>query len=119
MQMKIINIDNKISLEELKKLAEEGFGDLVKATVDVEKEMMVVGGDLHSDQESLLLQQGSKQKDIWGINLYPFKYSEDDWIEFDSMINLRPSFGNRTLGVDDPEIRKRIIEIVSKLVNSK
>lgn len=65
-----------------------------------------------------MVQQGSKQKDLWGINLYPFKYSEGDWIEFDSMINLRPSFGNRTRGVDNSEIRNRIIEIVNKLVIS-
>lgn len=116
MQMKIINIDNKISLEELKKLAEETFGDLVKATVDVEKEIIVIGGDLHSDQESLLLSKGSKQKDVWSINLYPFRYPNEDWIEFDSMINLRPSFGNKTRGVDDPEIRKKIVEIVNKLI---
>lgn len=116
MQMKIINIDNKISLEELKKLAEETFGDLVKATVDVEKEIIVIGGDLHSDQESLLLSRDSKQKDVWGINLYPFRYPNEDWIEFDSMINLRPSFGNKTRGVDDPEIRKKIVEIVNKLI---
>lgn len=112
--MKIIN--NRISIEELKKIAEETFGILVKATVDVEKEIMVVGGELHSDQESLLLDHGSLQKNIWGINLYPEKYPSEDWIEFDSMINLRPSFGNKSRGVEDETIRKKIIDIVNKLV---
>lgn len=111
-------IDKKITLEELKRLAEETFGDLVKATVDVEKEIMVVGGDLHSDQESLLLNNGSSQKNIWGINLYPEKYPSEDWIEFDSMINLRPSFGNKSRGVDDFKTRQKIVEIVNKLVQS-
>ncbi|MCM8792235.1 MAG: DUF5674 family protein [Candidatus Omnitrophica bacterium] len=112
--MKIVG--EKISLEELKQLAEETFGDLLKATVDVAKEIMVIGGELHSDQEAVLLSTGSSQKDIWGINLYPDKYPQDNWLEFDSIINLRPSFGNKTRGIDNPEIRKKIIEIVNKLI---
>ncbi len=112
--MKIVY--DKISLSELKKLAEETFGVFVKATVDVEKEIMVVGGELHCDQESLLLSQGSSQKNIWGINLYPEKYPSEDWVEFDSMINLRPSFGNKTRGIDDPEVKEKILKIIKKLV---
>jgi hypothetical protein len=112
--MKIVN--DKISIEELKNLAKETFSNLVKAVVDVEKGIMVVGGELHADEETMLLNAGSKQRNLWGINLYPEKYPDEDWIEFDSMINLRPSFGNKSRGVDDPEVRKKIIEIVNKLV---
>ncbi|MCM8763622.1 MAG: DUF5674 family protein [Candidatus Omnitrophica bacterium] len=112
--MKIIK--EKISLKELKQLAEETFGELVKAVIDIERKLMVVGGELHSDQEALLLSEGSKQKDIWGINLYPEKYPRSSWLEFDSLINLRPSFGNKSRSVDDPKIRQKIIEIVNKLV---
>ncbi len=111
--MKIIK--DKISNVELKKMAEEMFGNLIKAVVDVEKKIMVVGGELHSDEESLLIENGSKQQNLWGINIYP-ELRGEDWIEFDSLINLRPSQGNRTRGIDDPEIRKRIIEIVNDLV---
>jgi hypothetical protein len=78
---------------------------------------MVVSGELHSDEENLLLKKGSKQQNIWGINLYPDKYPSEDWLEFDSMINLRPSFNNFSRGVDDPKIRKKIVEIVNKLVS--
>ncbi|MCM8801432.1 MAG: DUF5674 family protein [Candidatus Omnitrophica bacterium] len=109
-------VKDKILLKELKGVALETFGELVKATVDVAKEIMVIGGELHSDQEAVLLSSGSSQKDIWGINLYPDKYPQDSWLEFDSIINLRPSFGNKTRGIDNPEIRKKIIEIVNKLV---
>ncbi|MCM8799870.1 MAG: DUF5674 family protein [Candidatus Omnitrophica bacterium] len=109
-------VKEKILLKELKEVARETFGELVKATVDVAKEIMVIGGELHSDQEALLLSEGSRQKDIWGINLYPEKYPQDSWLEFDSIINLRPSFGNKTCGVDDPNIRQKIIEIVNKLI---
>lgn len=114
--MRIISTTKKISIDEVKNLAEQTFYELVKATVDISKEIIVVGGELHSDQESLLLSQGSNQKDIWGINLYPSKYPDGDWIEFDSMINIRPSFGNKSRGVDEPEIREKIIEIINKLI---
>jgi hypothetical protein len=69
----------------------------------------------HADQEALLLEKGSKQEDLWDINIYP-EMPKSERIEFDSMINLRPSQGNRTRGVDSPEIRQKIIEIVNKLV---
>jgi len=106
--MKIVN--DKISVDELRKIAEETFGELVKAVVDVEKEVMAVVGELHSDEEMLLLSSGSKQKNLWSINLYPEKYPNEDWIEFDSIINLRPYFGNKSRGVDDPEVRKKLLK---------
>ena len=110
--MKIIK--KPITLNELKKFAQQGFGNLVKAVVDVEKEIMAIDGELHADEEALLLEKGSKQESLWGINLYP-DLKDTDFIEFDSMINLRPSVKNMTRGINDPNIRKRIIQIVSKL----
>ncbi|MBI5346900.1 MAG: hypothetical protein HZB76_07155 [Chlamydiae bacterium] len=111
--MKII--EKKIKKSEISDLAKERFGDLVKAVVDVERSLIVVGAELHSDEEALLLEQESKQQDLWGINLYPEKMGEE-FIEFDSMINLRPSHGNSSRGVNDPSIRKKIIEIVNLLI---
>lgn len=111
--MKIIK--DKISIEELKKMAKGMFGNLVKAVVDVEKKAMALDGELHSDEEALLIENGSKQQNLWGINIYP-EIKDDNWIEFDSMINLRPSQGNRSRGVDDTEIRRKIIEIVNNLI---
>ena len=108
-------VDKKITLKELKDLAEEKFGNLIKAVVDVEKGVMVVDAELHSDEEAQLLSQGSKQENLWGINLYPDLKGED-FIEFDSMINLRPSFGNSSRGVDDPKIKEKIVEVVEKLI---
>jgi len=89
------------------------FGNLVKAVVDVDKELLALDAELHSDLEALLIENGSKQKNLWGINLYP-EMKGDDFVEFDSMINMRPSQGNRSRGVDNPEIRKKIMEIVEK-----
>ncbi|MEK7159765.1 MAG: DUF5674 family protein [Patescibacteria group bacterium] len=107
--------DEKITRAELKKVAEQRFGDLVKAVVDVEKKIMAIGGELHADEELLLLERGSKQTDLWGINLYP-DVPEDQMVEFDSMINVRPTQGNRSRNVDDENMRKKIIEIINILI---
>jgi hypothetical protein len=112
--MKII--DKSITLEELKALSRDRFGDLVKAVVDVVKGIMAVDGELHADEEALLLEQGSRQADLWGINIYP-ELDDKERIEFDSIVNIRPSQGNRSRGVDDPVIKEKICQIVRRLVN--
>ena len=101
----------RIPRSDLARMAEEQFGDWIKAVVDVSRGVMAIGGDLHADDEAALLADGSRQRDLWGINLYPGE-SEPDWIEFDSMINLRPGEGNRSRGVDDERVRARIREVV-------
>lgn len=111
--MKIIK--DKIQIKELKEMADNGFGNFVKAVVDIENEIMAVDAELHSDEEALLLEGGSFQKNLWGINLYP-ELGGEDFIEFDSMINLRPSQENRTRGVDNPEVREKIKVVINKLV---
>lgn len=113
--MPIDLIRQPISKKTLAEYAQQTFGDFVKAVVDIERGVMAIGGELHADEEVTLLEEGSAQTSLWGINIYPDK-SGDEWIEFDSMINLRPSQGNRSRNVDDPVIQKKIIEIVSKLV---
>lgn len=113
--MKIVDEKNKIKISELKKMSEKMFGGLVKAVIDIEKEIMAVDAELHADQEQKLLEKDSSQKNLWGINLYPDKKGSD-FVEFDSMINLRPSQNNRSRGVDDPKIQERIIKIVNKLI---
>lgn len=111
--MKIVT--EKIKLKELKEMTAVMLGNMVKAVVDIKKEIMVVDAELHSDEEALLLKEGSKQEDIWGINIYP-DLSADERIEFDSLINLRPKSGNRTRGIDDPKIHDKIKSIVNRLI---
>lgn len=111
--MKII--DGTLTIAELKQMAADTFGDLVKAVVDVEKGILAIDGELHSDLEALLLDNGSKQKDLWGINLYPSMQGKD-FIEFDSLINIRPSQDNLSRGVDSETVREKIIEIVAKRI---
>ena len=108
-------VNKLIEKSKLSEIAKERFGDMIKAVVDIEKAIMMVGAELHADEEAQLLEQGSRQQDLWGINIYPEK-SGEELIEFDSMINLRPSQGNLSRGVNDPAIRQKIIEIVNQLV---
>ena len=103
-----------LSRDELKQMA-AAFGNFVKAAVDVDRELIAVDAELHSDLEALLLADGSKQKNLWGINLYP-EMQGDEFIEFDSMINMRPSQNNKSRGVEDEKIRKKIMEIVARRI---
>ncbi len=111
--MKIIN--ETITVAELEQMAKNMFDDLVKAVVDIDKKIIAVDAPMHSDEEAELIKNGSKQDNLWGINLYPKKEGEE-FIEFDSMINLRPNQNNRSRGVDDPRIREKIIQIVNERV---
>ena len=110
-----ITASQPISLDDIRKLANGRFGDMVKAVVDVRRDIMLLDADMHADQEAELLADGSAQADLWGINLYP-DAGEADWLEFDSMINLRPSSGNRSRGVDDAATRQIIDRLVGRLV---
>ena len=96
-------------------MAEGRFGNLVKAVVDVERKIMALDGELHADEEALLLENGSLQENLWGINIYP-ELEGPERIEFDSVINIRPSQGNRSRGVDDSMIRERIVQAVTGLM---
>ena len=113
--MTIKIVTNKISRKELQKLAEEIFGDMVKATADIERGVMAIGGELHIDSNELLLKAGSKQTDVWGFNLYP-REKGDGFIEYNSLINIKPAFGNRSPDIQDETIKKKIAEIVLRFV---
>ena len=91
---------------------------MIKAVVDVEQRIMALGGELHSDEEALLIDHGSLQRDVWGVNLYPGS-ADNDWIEYDSMINVRPSQGNPSRGVEDAKLRDAIRRIVDELVKQE
>jgi hypothetical protein len=109
-------VPGQITVAKLTSMAEATFGDLVKAVVDVSRGLLAVDAGMHSDLEALLLDAGSRQGDLWGINLYPADYGTPDFLEFDSMINLRPGQGNRTRSVEDPAIRAAIAELVDQVV---
>ena len=115
--MEIRIIKEPISRQELTEIAKAGFGEMVKAVVDVEQGIMAIGGELHADEEAVLASQyNSKRPNTWGINLYPSK-TGDAWIEFDSMVNIKPIESNRSRGVENKDIQLKIKDIVSKLIS--
>ena len=114
--MDIQIIKTPISKAELRNIAKERFGDLVKGAVDIEQEIMAIGGELHVDEQMLLIErENSKQENVWGINIYPDN-SGDDFVEFDSMINLKPALDNRSRSINNLEVREKVIGIVKKLI---
>jgi hypothetical protein len=113
MPIRILN--TPVTLDELRRLAADQFGDFVKAVVDMGRGVMAIGGELHADEEATLLDEGARQADLWGINLYPDR-PVAEMVEFDSMINVRPSQSNRSRGVEDPTVRRQIQGIVERLV---
>lgn len=110
-------VKDKISVEELKKMSEKMFGDSVKAVVDIDQRVMVIDAAFHVDEEAMLLDAGSMQDNLWGINLYPANFTNEHWIDFDSMINIRPSSGNKSRSVEDMPLRKKIVAVVATLVS--
>jgi hypothetical protein len=108
-------LEKPVSKDELMAVAGEMFGDLVKGVVDVRLDLLAIDAELHSDLEAILLENGSLQNDLWGINLYP-GLEGNDFLEFDSMINMRPSQGNMSRGVEDEAIRNMIADLVNRWV---
>ncbi len=110
-------VTDSITREELRRLAGGLFGTMIKAVVDIGLEIVALDAELHADLEALLIERGSGQEDLWGINLYPGE-PDENFIEFDSMINVRPYQNNRTRGVEKEEIRKRIVDVIGMRIQS-
>lgn len=93
------------------------FGNLVKGVIDIERKLLILDAPMHVDLEQFLLEDGSKQQDLWGINLHPAKFNTEDFVEFDSMINVRPRQNNMSRGVEDESIQRIIKSIVAEIVH--
>ena len=102
--------------EELKTICTVCFDDeMVTAVVDLGSDQLGIDAELHADIEQMFLQQGARQEDLWGINLY-FDEEGEDFIEYDSLINIRPRQNNMGRGVYDEMTRKKIAEVVRKWI---
>lgn len=111
--MKIVN---SISVVELREIAKNMYGNFVKGVVDLSQGKLVIDAEMHADGEAYLLESGSKQTDLWGINLYPDKFGTEEFVEFDSMINIRPSQQNMSRSVEDKIIRQSILDLIGHKV---
>ena len=108
-------LQQPISRKELRLLAENTFGDMIKCVADVSEGLLALDAELHADLERLLLENGSAQENLWGFNLYPDEEGED-FIEYDSLINIRAWQGNPSRGISNPEIRDTIEKIVAQFI---
>lgn len=111
----MIVLNECLKKDELNELAKNCFGDMIKAVVDVERRKIAVDAELHADLEALLLENGSEQSHLWGINLYP-EMDDENFIEYDSLINIRPAQDNRSRDVEDANIREIISDIVGEWI---
>ena len=113
--LNMIILKDRLTVSQLSVIAAALFGDMIKAVGDVRSGILAIDAELHSDLEQLLLENGSHQEDLWRFNIYP-EVEGDDFIEFDSLINIRPRQNNRSRNVEDESIQLRIREIVNNFV---
>ncbi len=118
MDAKIKILDHKISLKDVKELADFWYGTMIKGAVDIEQSRVALGGDYHIEDSEFLTASGSKFEDIWGFNIR-FEEDKDGVLEFDSMVNIKPNFGNRSRGINNEEITKKATEIIYKFIDLK
>jgi hypothetical protein len=111
----IVVVERRIERSELARLVGAFFGDMVKIVVDVRREVAAVGGELHADAEQILLEQGSRQADLWGANYYPGRGSEG-CLEYTALINIRPSQANPSMEIHAAETRTSVRRIVGRLI---
>jgi len=100
----------------LEKFLGQPFEGVVKLVVDIEKEIMAVGGELHSDGAEILIEQDSDSRNLWGGNFYPLLKDQEQKIELISLINIKPGLGNLDMKIQNFETAKRVRAIVEKLI---
>ncbi len=118
MDTRIVVLDHRINIEEVKSLAELWYGTMIKGAVDIEHERVALGGDYHIEDSELLTATGSKFEDIWGFNIR-FEENPDGVLEFDSMVNIKPNFGNRSRNINNEEIVEKAKRVVHKFIELK
>ena len=116
--MNIKILDHRIDIEEVKKMADFWYGTMIKGTVDVELGRVALGGDYHIESSEMLTSSSSKFEDVWGFNIR-FEENQDGVLEFDSMVNIKPNFGNRSRGINNEEIIKKATEVIYKFIDLK
>ncbi|TPW14398.1 MAG: hypothetical protein FD129_1091 [bacterium] len=111
----ILILHERIDAETLDQLVALYHGDMVKYVVDLERSVIAIGGEFHADAEAVLLDDGSRQPDLWGANYYPGQ-PEATCIEYTSLINISPARGNPGMELLDPELRDQVREATHRLI---
>lgn len=113
MEIKIVT--EIISRDEIVALAHAWYGDMIKGAVDVEKEILALGGEYHMDANVRLVEHGSVQRAIWGFNIH-LNRPREEWIECTSLINIRPAQSNRGMLIEEPKLQEKMREIINKKI---
>lgn len=90
----------------------EVYPTLIKIVVDIRRGLLAGGGEMHADCESVLLDDGGEQDDLWGANWYP----AEQRIEFESLINIRPALGNRSIVIQSQDVRRAVEAITRRIL---
>ena len=117
MEYPIEIIKEKIDKEYLKNFLDNPFHEVIKFVIDIEKKIIALGGELHSDAMEKLIEHGSDNRDLWGGNLYPLKENKDEKIEYTSLINIRPSQNSFSMDIKDKDIILKINQIIEKIIS--
>ena len=102
---------SKVTAEQVSEMLKE-YESMIKIVVDIRRRILAGGGEMHSDCESVLLDDGSEQDDLWGANWFP----AEQRIAFESLINIRPRLGNRNILIQNEEIRKPVESITREIL---
>ena len=113
--MDIRIITDTITKEEMAEIAKEFYENMVKGVIDVENEIIALGGEYHMDANMILIEHGSQQNNVWGFNIY-LDRDGDDWLEYVSLINIRPAVGNRSMFIENEKLCQKIKKIISKKI---
>lgn len=113
--MNIKIVKDKISTEELEAIGQEFYQSIIKGVVDIEKQIVAFGGEYHIDASEILINNGSSQNDVWGFNIV-FDRPKDSWIEYISLINIRPQVGNLDMEVQDKALREKMKNIINSKI---
>jgi hypothetical protein len=113
--MEIRIITDSITIDEVKELAKLWYGEMIKGVVDIERDIIALGGEFHRDANDVLIENGSKQSDVWGFNVWLSK-SKKDWLEYNSLINIRPAQNNRLMDIEDDVLRDKMRVIIERII---
>lgn len=111
----ILLTKDAVSIDTIKEIAEKWHGGMAKGVADIKLGILALGGEWHMDANNLLIENGSKQENLWGFNIYPNE-KNGEILEYISLINIRPAQGNTDMEIQDAVLRRKIKKLVQKLI---
>ena len=113
--MEILIVRKPVDRETLDALANAWHHTLVKGVADIKTGLVALGGEWHMDANKRLIEEGSQQQNLWGFNLYQNEKG-DAAIEYNSLINIRPAQGNRSMEITNEETKIAVRKVAALAV---